>query len=172
MSKEKRYNISLRYIRKYVPKEEKILDLGTPNELSALIAKNGYTIENTGGEDLDDDFSAVQTNKYNAVTAFEIFEHLLAPYNILKAIKAKKLVATVPLRLWFKSAFWNDDTEWDRHFHEFEVKQFLWLLKKTGWNVIESETWVSPTGQIGIRPLLRYFFPRYLIVYCERNGRT
>lgn len=168
MSKEKRYNITLDYIKEFIPNGSEILDLGTPNELSEFVAKQGYKVENTKGEDLDNDFSSVETDKYDAVTAFEIFEHLLAPYNILKKIKAKKLIATVPMRLWFKSAYWSEANEWDRHFHEFEEKQFIWLLEKSGWKVVKKTTWVSPTGQIGIRPLLRYFFPRYLIVYCER----
>ena len=169
MSKEKRYSISLEYIKKYVPKGGKILDLGTANELSERVRQEGYTIENTKGEDLDLDFSAVESDKYDAVTAFEIFEHMLAPFNILRKIKAKKLIATVPLRLWFKPAFWNEANEWDRHYHEFEDKQFLWLLEKSGWKVVQTEKWISPIKRIGIRPLLRYFYPRYIIVYCERS---
>ncbi len=169
MSKIKRYNKSLAYIEKYVSKGAKILDLGTSNELAKRIAEKGYRVENTKGEDLDQDITSVEDQSYEVVTAFEIFEHMLAPYNILKAIKAKKLIATVPLRLWFKSAFWSKTNEWDRHYHEFEEKQFVWLLEKTGWTVVESEKWASPIPQIGIRPILRYFYPRYLIVYCERK---
>ena len=42
--------------------------------------------------------------KVDAVTAFEIFEHLLAPFNVLRQIETLKLVATIPLNLWFAKA--------------------------------------------------------------------
>jgi hypothetical protein len=35
------------------------------------------------------------------VTAFEIFEHLLNPYTILKEIQSDKLFISIPMRLWF-----------------------------------------------------------------------
>jgi len=167
-NKQKRYKITLDYIQEFIPSRGKILDLGTPNELSEFIASYGYSVENTHGEDLDLEFAAVETDQYDAVTAFEIFEHMLAPYNILRKIKAKKLIASIPLNLWFAPAYWHPTNEWDRHYHEFEEKQFIWLLEKTGWNVVKKKKWAAPTGQIGFRPLLRFFFPRYLIVYCER----
>jgi len=104
------------------------------------------------------------------VTAFEIFEHLLAPYNILKELKCNKLIASIPLKLWFARAYWNESDDWDKHYHEFEPKQFQFLLEKTGWKIKDSEFWTSPDqNKIGVRPLLRYFYPRYYIVYCERN---
>ena len=95
---------------------------------------------------------------------------MLAPFNILRNIKAKKLIASVPLKLWFSNAYWNDDDEWDRHYHEFEVKQFKFLLKKTGWSIIDSEKWRSyPQFKLGVRPILRMMTPRYYIVYCQRQ---
>mgnify|MGYP001500088977 FL=1 len=104
------------------------------------------------------------------MTAFEIFEHLFAPYNILKEFKSNKLVASVPLKLWFAQAYWNENDDWDKHYHEFEPKQFQFLLEKTGWKIMDYEMWTSPDpNKIGIRPLLRYFYPRYFIVYCERT---
>ena len=103
------------------------------------------------------------------VTAFEIFEHMVSPFPLLRAISAKKLVASVPLKLWFTNAYWNNNDPFDKHYHEFEPKQFDLLLNKAGWRIIKSEKWVSKTSQIGVRPLLRRFVPRYYIVYCERE---
>jgi hypothetical protein len=57
---------------------------------------------------------------------------------------------------------------WDRHYHEFEDWQFDWLLEKTGWKIMARGKWTNPTKKIGIRPLLRWFTPRYYIVYAER----
>ena len=80
-----------------------------------------------------------------------------------------KLIASVPLKLWFAEAYWNESDDWDKHYHEFEKKQFNFLLEKTGWKVKDSELWTSPgTNKLGFRTLLRYFTPRYYIVYCER----
>ena len=95
---------------------------------------------------------------------------MLAPFNILKSISSKSLIASVPLKLWFSSAYWNENDDWDKHYHEFEPKQFKFLLEKSGWIIKDFELWTSPdNSKIGIRPLLRNFYKRYYIVYCERN---
>ena len=94
---------------------------------------------------------------------------MLAPFNILNQIKASKLIASVPLKLWFANAYWNEKDDWDKHYHEFEEKQFNFLLQKTGWKIIDSEKWTpKSTFKFGIRPILRMFTKRYYIVYCER----
>ena len=56
----------------------------------------------------------------------------------------------------------------DRHYHEFEDWQFDWLLEKAGWKIKAREKWTNPTKKIGVRPILRWFTPRYYIVYAER----
>ena len=104
-----------------------------------------------------------------ARAAFEIFEHLVSPFNVLQDIKAKKLVASVPLKLWFASAYRSKTDERDRHYHEFEDWQFDWLLEKAGWTIKERHKWTNPVKKIGLRPLLRLFTPRYYIVYAERE---
>ena len=131
--------------------------------------EKGYEVFNTQGEDLDVDYKIVNDYEADVITAFEIFEHMLAPFNILKEANCNKLVASVPLKLWFTSAYWNEDDDWDKHYHEFEVKQFDFLLRKTGWKIKSSEKWTSSNPwKLGIRPFLRNFVPRYYIVYCER----
>ena len=164
-----RYKKTLSFIKKHINSSEKILDLGTENELSKFIRTNGYDVSNTNGENLDICFDAVQNDKYDVITSFEIFEHMFAPFNILREINAKKIIASVPLKLWFADAYWNMDDDWDKHYHEFEKKQFDFLLKKTGWRIIDSEKWI-PKNQfkLGLRPILRMFTNRYYIVYCER----
>jgi hypothetical protein len=164
----KRYNYTLQFLQQFISTEENILDLGVSNPFSEILKENGYSVSNTSGEDLDLDTSAVQNDQYDVVTAFEIFEHLVSPFNVLNDIKAKKLVASVPLKLWFASAYQSKTDERDRHYHEFEDWQFDWLLEKTGWHIKKREKFTNPVSKVGIRPILRRFTPRYYLVYAER----
>ncbi|WP_343485475.1 methyltransferase [Allomuricauda sp. d1] len=166
----KRYRLTLDFLKKHISTNESILDLGVENPFSEIMKSEGYTVTNTSGEDLDVGFSSVQGSGAEVVTAFEIFEHLVAPFNVLKEIKADKLVASIPLRLWFASAYKSKTDPWDRHYHEFEDWQFDWLLEKAGWEIKDSMKWTNPTKKIGLRPLLRYFTNRYYIIYAERTS--
>ncbi|MBT8324735.1 MAG: class I SAM-dependent methyltransferase [Winogradskyella sp.] len=164
----KRFRITIQFLKSHITPEESILDLGVPNPLSELMLKEGYKVENTNGEDLDTNHSSLLNSEADVVTAFEIFEHLLSPFEVLRSIKSKKLVLSVPLRLWFASAYQSKTDPRDRHFHEFETWQLDWLLEKSGWKIKDSKTFTNPTKKIGLRPLLRWFVPRYYIVYAER----
>ena len=164
----KRYQKTLEFLQTHVPGSISVLDLGVENPFSKIMESSGYHVENTQGEDLDDDLSAIVNSPAEVVTAFEIFEHLLSPYTVLKSIKAKKLVASVPLKLWFAPAYRSKTDVWDRHYHEFEDWQFDWLLEKAGWKIMAREKWSNPIKKLGIRPILRRFTPRYYIVYAER----
>jgi hypothetical protein len=166
---KRRYGKTLDFLTGSVPPPAKVLDLGTPNRFSDIMKEKGYIVENTHGEDLDDDVRAVKEDKYDLVTSFEVFEHMLAPYLLLKEVKARYLVASVPLHQFFTKAYWSPTDPWDRHYHEFEPKQFDMLLDKSGWKIIRSEKWTGPVRNIGIRPLLRLFVKRYYIVFCERK---
>lgn len=165
----KRYKETLQFLKSVAPAPANILDLGVRNPFSEIMEENGYEVSNTGGEDLDFNRQSVQKSSAEIVTAFEIFEHLVAPFNVLQDINADKLVASVPLRLWFSPAYRSKIDPWDRHFHEFEAWQFDWLLEKAGWQIKKSHKWTNPVKKLGIRPLLRSFTPRYYIVYAERT---
>ncbi|MCF8715883.1 methyltransferase [Joostella atrarenae] len=165
----KRYKKTIEFLESSINKPANILDLGVKNPFSEIMQSRGYEVENTGGEDLDNDFNTVLNSDASVVTAFEIFEHLIAPYNVLKNIKADKLVASVPLKLWFSPAYRSKTDMWDRHYHEFEDWQFDWLLEKAGWEIKSRDKWTNPVKKIGLRPLLRTFTPRYYIVYAERK---
>ncbi len=166
---KKRYRHTMAFLKKHISKDQKILDLGVENPFSEMMISEGYTVENTQGEDLDLNFSAVQESHADVVTAFEIFEHLVAPFNVLRAISSEKLVASIPLRLWFSKAYRHVSDPWDRHYHEFEDWQFDWLLDKAGWQILDRAKWTNPVNKIGFRPLLRRFTPRYYIVYAQRK---
>jgi len=167
----KRYRITLEFLKKYIDTNDEILDLGVANPFSKIMKENNYTVSNTHGEDLDIEFNSVHKSNATTVTAFEIFEHLVAPFNVLKEIKADKLIASIPLKLWFSSAYKNPNDKWDRHYHEFEDWQFDWLLEKSGWEIVSRKKWTNPVKKIGFRPILRLFFPRYYMVYAVRKPK-
>lgn len=164
----KRFKHTIQFLQKHISTSENILDLGVVNPFTKIMLEHGYKVENTKGEDLDIDTSTITNSNTQIVTAFEIFEHLLSPFTVLKSIKSDKLVASVPLKLWFSSAYRSKTDLLDRHYHEFEDWQFDWLLEKAGWKIIDRQKWTNPTKKIGIRPILRWFTPRYYIVYAER----
>lgn len=164
----KRYKHTLDFLQSVLPAPATILDLGVRNPFTEIMEENGYKVINTNGEDLDLFPEIVQKNDIDAVCAFEIFEHLIAPFNVLKAIQSKKLITTIPLNLWFAKAYRSKTDMWDRHYHEFEDWQFDWLLEKTGWNIQKTKKWTSPVNKIGFRPILRQFTPRYYAVFAEK----
>ena len=165
---DKRFRHTLAFLKKHLSASEKILDLGVDNPFSKIMKKEGFSVQNTSGEDLDNDQTALQQNDYDVVTAFEIFEHLLNPYTVLQKVKSKKILISIPMRLWFSPAYRSKTDPWDRHYHEFEDWQLDWLLEKTGWKIIARERWTNPVKKFGIRPLLRRFTNRYYIVYAEK----
>ena len=165
----KRFNSTLDFLKKHISTTETILDLGVPNPFSKIMVENGYAVTNTKGEDLDNDQTNLQSEEYTVFTAFEIFEHLLNPYTVLENVKADKILISIPLRLWFSSAYRSKTDKWDRHYHEFEDWQLDWLLEKTGFKIMDSVKFTHPVKKIGFRPLLRFFTPRYYLVYAVRQ---
>ena len=168
-SDQHRIEKTISFLKKHISNDSNILDLGIENNVSNQLKSNGFKVTNTKGEDLDLDTSSVEKAGYDVVTSFEIFEHMLCPFHLLRNIKADKLVVSVPLKLWFTDAYWNEKDDRDRHYHEFEPKQLEMLLEKSGWKIVDSEKWASRLSKLGIRPLLRRFVPRYYILYCERK---
>ncbi|MDB9720364.1 class I SAM-dependent methyltransferase [Winogradskyella sp.] len=165
----KRFKYTLQFLNKHIDTSKSILDLGVKNPFSEIMIADGYVVKNTLGEDLDEDQSAIRNSTADVVTAFEIFEHLLSPYEILKSVNTNKIVISVPLKLWFSSAYRSKTDMRDRHYHEFEDWQLDWLLEKTGWTIKDRQKWTNPVKKIGFRPLLRWFTPRYYIIYAERG---
>lgn len=156
------------FMENSVGTDDNILDLGVSNPFSEIMRKQGWKVENTGGEDLDLDQSKL-TEEYDIVTAFEILEHTLNPFTILSSIKANRLFVSIPLNYWFTSAYRSKTESWDRHYHEFESWQFDWLLEKTGWEIVRTEKWKSGGKWFGFRPVLRNFYNRYYIVEAVRK---
>ena len=66
-----RYKTTIDFIEKALPEGSRILDLGTPNKFTELLTDKGFTISNTGGEDLDIEPGSVKKHEVDAVTALE-----------------------------------------------------------------------------------------------------
>ena len=66
-----------------------ILDLGVDNPLSQRLRNMAYSVTNTQGEDLDFNRKGLNDHSTQAVTAFEILEHLLNPFSVLNEIQLK-----------------------------------------------------------------------------------
>jgi hypothetical protein len=165
----KRFQITLDFLKKHISNTETIFDLGVSNPFSKIMQENQYQVLNTNGEDLDTDQTALQNNQYAVFTAFEIFEHLLNPFTVLENVKCDKVLISVPMRLWFSSAYRSKTDKWDRHYHEFEDWQLDWLLEKTGFKIVDSIQFTHPVKKLGFRPILRYFTNRYYLVYAVRT---
>lgn len=165
-----RFDKTTAFMRASMPPPARVLDLGVHNPMSEAMERVGYEVLNTQG-DLDDDYDQVRGSEVEAVTAFEILEHLVGPLNVLRAIEAPRLFATVPLALPLVRAYQNPDDAWDRHYHEFEPWQFDWLLEKAGWTTLRAELWKNPHsgGFFGVRPLIRRFHPRWYAVEAIRK---
>lgn len=166
----RRYRQTLAFLSATLPPPARLLDLGPPNPFTDILARQGYEVLHTE-VDLDLEPEVVADYDVAAVSAFEILEHLVAPFNVLRAIRAPRLFATVPLRLWFARAYRHPSDPWDRHFHEFEDWQFEWLLEKAGWQIQRRQKWTNPSRALGLRPLLRLVTPRYLAVEARREPR-
>ena len=164
-----RYSRTLAFLQSRLSVPCRILDLGAANPFGEILKEIGFEVSNTSPDvDLDLVPEAVRAFDVEVVTAFEIFEHLVAPFNLLRHLPANRLIATVPLRLWFDGAYRNPSDPWDRHFHEFEDWQFDWLLEKAEWTVEHRMKWNGPAFRYGIRPLLRLVTPRYYGVDAVR----
>lgn len=165
-----RFNRTLDFIREAGITSEKILDLGPPNPLSDLLLQQGFNVTNTlPNQDLDEDFSIVEDTGFEVVTAFEILEHMVSPYPLLKSIAARKLIISVPLSMWFARAYWSETDPYDRHYHEFEPRQIVMLLEKAGWKVVKEKKYTSYDLKPAIRTIFRMITPRHYFLYCIRE---
>jgi hypothetical protein len=138
-----------------------------------MMKEEGYKVTNTPIE-MDLDYAAdsdlIRDTDFDAVTSFEVFEHLVNPFGILYNLGADLLITTVPLKLWFSpDAYWNENDKFDRHFHEFEPRQFDMLLEKSNWEIVKKEKWTFSSNSFGIRPFLRRFYPRFYVVVAKRK---
>ncbi len=139
-AKKRRYQKTLDFIQKGIQPPATVFDLGTPNAFSEIMKQNGFTVINTKGEDLDENPEAIGHIEADVATAFEIFEHLLNPLGVLKAIKADKLIASIPLSLWFAKAYRNKNDRGISTFTNLKTGNSIGCWKKQGGKSCEGKS--------------------------------
>lgn len=102
------------------------------------------------------------------ITSFEVFEHLYNLFPVLQVLREcdLPLIASVPLRFPFSKQYWTDDY-FDRHYNEFEPKQFRWILKEARFKITHEEMWKLEFNMKGIRPFIKSFYPIWMAVICK-----
>jgi len=141
-----------------IPAGNTVLDIAERNDLSRQLAKKkSVDIVNTTS-DLDYDIIPEKNGIFNYVTCFEVIEHLLNPRLFFDKLH-ELTTGNVVLYLSYPSRpkiMWNDE----EHFHEYDKLRFNYLLKKTGWKIIESKKIYIHRFPKGIRSLIRNFIPQ------------
>ena len=94
-------------LKEILPEGGIIYDLGTRNPFSEIMEKEGYKVINSEGQDFDFEYDIEIPKDVDLVTGFEILEHLVSPFPLLKNLNCKRLFVTVPLSLWFSKAYKN-----------------------------------------------------------------
>src|SRR5210317_443007 len=145
----------------YIPKGEKVLDIGEPNPLSRELGERlGVVIHNTVS-DLDHFIFTdihIPFGKYRWATCFEVIEHLMNPRSFFENLyNITTTGATVFLSYPSRPKWmWNNE----EHFHEYDKLRFKYLLEKTGWKIVRKKPVYVRRWPTGIRPLLRNFIPQ------------
>ena len=168
MRELQRHQASVDFTLRHIEKGATIMDLGVKNKLGIKLGKY-YNVINTTGQDLDVHWRALKP--FDTFTAFEIFEHLYAPFNLLNEISGR-LIASVPVNLWFQDQWQNPKDPLDTHYHEFAPWQFNNLLKRTGWGIKDTKLLKTyePLKTLRVRQaVLRRLYPRIYFVYAEKN---
>lgn len=156
------------FIKQNISKDKVILDLGIENRISRALVDAGYTVINSGGEDLDVNQDIIKDSNYDVVTAFEILEHLFNPYTVLNSVKkGTTVITTVPLRhILIQDSYFKHNDSRMSHFHEFEDWQIIRLFEKTNYVILDHfkcsqgwmfQNWSTFKRAFGIRPIIRQF---------------
>ena len=66
----KRFKYTINFLKSHVPQGASILDLGVENPFSKIMEAEGYTVENTKGEDLDLDLSSIEKTRTFSITFY------------------------------------------------------------------------------------------------------
>ena len=76
----KRFKLTLEFLKKHVPHSQSILDLGVNNPFSEIMGKDGYRVENTSGEDLDVDTSTIENSENELNNIIDTYKDVMSEY--------------------------------------------------------------------------------------------
>ena len=71
-------------LKEILPEGGIIYDLGIRNPFSEIMEKEGYKVINSEGQDFDFEYDIKIPKEVDLVTGFEILEHLVSPFPLLK----------------------------------------------------------------------------------------
>jgi len=93
------------------------------------------------------------SSKYNTILCFQIIEHLLNP--LLFMCEVKKLMNNNSL-LYISYPIHGTKYFWSSgHFHEYDKSRFFYLLKESGFKIIDYKQKIMWVRVKGIRPIIR-----------------
>ena len=138
------------------------LDIGDRTDFTTKLEKfYKCSFNNT---DIDLDVEQLSGN-YDIVTAFEIVEHLFNPLHFLLQIKN---ILNEDGTLYLSTPKGKPYFLWSKeHFHEMGYKRLFSLIDRAGFKIIrKKEIRIQPIYFYftGIRPILRFFFEKHLIL--------
>ena len=74
---KKRFKHTIEFLKKHVSPSETILDLGVVNPFTQIMQEHGYSVENTKGEDLDEDITNIKKYKVKKTSCEYSFKTLV-----------------------------------------------------------------------------------------------
>ncbi len=103
--------------------------------------------------DLNDEWDDMEATSFNTILCFQVIEHLLNPLLFLQMCKRYLdedglLYISYPLHN-FK-AFWTSG-----HFHEYDKSRFHYLVKESGFKIVDYKERIMWRRIKGIRPIVR-----------------
>ena len=140
-----------------------ILDLGYKvNDFPSLLEKEfSIEIKNTKF-DLDEcNGQLCDQNPFDSIFAFDVIEHLIDPLQCLLWCR-KRTIGSVYVSVPLYKPLWKSC----KHFHEFRIDEFRMLVDKAGLHMTDRRI-LYPTHLTGIRPLLKKFIIRTLLVKLD-----
>ena len=151
-------------LRRFLGKlPEKTLDIGQPNYAGRALG----VMHNTLATDFNFVILAPEKD-YDAVLCFEVIEHVMNPFDMLRAIRGflrpgGKLYLSTPVMFpWYQGP---------HHFTEYKVKNFRVMLEYAGFKILRSEItkpWPWWFMFWGFRPFFRVMFHRTQLYECEK----
>lgn len=149
----------LKHYREFCELSGKVLDIGPPSFVSKSLGITNHT--------LDSDFNqAVLPNTIHcdAITVFEVLEHVMNPALFLKNIKAWSCGA----RIYLSTPLCPPLSRyvWEGHFTEYRLEALLTLFDYVGLRVIRYEVFRSlPISHAftGIRPAFGWFMYKTIL---------
>jgi SAM-dependent methyltransferase len=146
----------------------KVLDIGCPNPLGALLEKHyNLKLDNT---EIDLDIGEL-SGKYDTIFCFEVIEHLFNPLHFLFQIRR---VLKDDGRLYITTPKCKPYFLWSKvHFHEFHQRELIDLIERARLKTVRMKcVKVRPLCWYftGFRPFLRLFFERRFLIESKKSN--